>query len=180
MYVLPSEASEAEFRELLSYWQSKLAPGRLPGRQHIDPTELQPRHLSQLLLLDVVETAPPKLHRRYRFRVAGTGFSAIAGRDVTGHYYDEIGAPERTLPVIRALDLVVERKAPVYLSGRLSIPAQDYIWVKRLGLPLAQDGDKVDMILAVWIAERRKISDLARGDLAREAGTPQVLERSRP
>jgi|SoiMethySBSTD1v2_1073268.scaffolds.fasta_scaffold181271_2 hypothetical protein len=180
MYVLPSEASEAEFRELLSYWQSKLAPGRLPGRQHIDPTELQPRHLSQLLLLDVVEAAPPKLRRRYRFRVAGTGFSAIAGRDVTGHYYDEIGAPERTLPVIRALDLVVERKAPVYLSGRLSIPAQDYIWVKRLGLPLAQDGDKVDMILAVWIAERRKISDLARGDLAREAGTPQVLERSRP
>jgi len=178
MYVLPSEASEAEFRELLSYWQSKLAPGRLPGRQHIDPTELQPRHLSQLLLLDVVEAAPPKLRRRYRFRVAGTGFSAIAGRDVTGHYYDEIGAPERTLPVIRALDLVVERKAPVYLSGRLSIPAQDYIWVKRLGLPLAQDGDKVDMILAVWIAERRKISDLARGDLAREAGTPQVLERT--
>ena len=60
MYVLPSEASEAEFRELLSYWQSKLAPGRLPGRQHIDPTELQPRHLSQLLLLDVVEAAPPE------------------------------------------------------------------------------------------------------------------------
>jgi hypothetical protein len=141
MYVLPSEASEAEFRELLAYWQSKLAPGRLPGRQHIDPTELQPRHLSQLLLLDVVAPAAPKLRRRYRFRVAGTGFSAIAGRDVTGLHYDEIGAPERAMPVIRALDLVVERKAPVYLSGRLSIPSQDYIWVKRLGLPLAQDGD---------------------------------------
>ena len=178
MYVLASEASEAEFRELLAYWQSKLEPGRLPGRQHIDPTELQPRHLSQLLLLDVVEVAPTRPRYRYRFRVAGTGFSAIAGRDVTGHYYDEIGAPERTLPVIRALDLVVERKAPVYLSGRLSIPSQDYIWVKRLGLPLAQDGDKVDMIIAIWLAERRKISDLARSDLAREAGTPQVLERA--
>ena len=176
MYVLPSEASEAEFRELLLYWQSKLEPGRLPGRRHIDPTELQPRHLSQLLLLDVVETDPPK-RRRYRFRVAGTGFAAIAGRDVTGLHYDEIGAPERAMPVIRALDLVVERKAPVFLSGRLSVPSQDYIWVKRLGLPLAQDGDKVDMILAIWLAERRSISDLARGDLAREAGTPQVLER---
>ena len=177
MYVLPSEASEAEFRELLAYWQSKLAPGRLPGRQHIDPTELQPRHLSQLLLLDVVAPAAPKLRRRYRFRVAGTGFSAIAGRDVTGLHYDEIGAPERAMPVIRALDLVVERKAPVYLSGRLSIPAQDYIWVKRLGLPLAQDGDNVDMVLAIWLAERHSIADLARGALAREAGTPQVLEQ---
>jgi hypothetical protein len=178
MYVLPSEASEAEFRELLSYWQSKLAPGRLPGRQHIDPTDLQPRHLSQLLLLDVVESAPPKPHRRYRFRVAGTGFAGIAGRDVTGLHYDEIGAPERAMPVIRALDLVVERKVPVFLSDRLSIPSQDFVWVKRLGLPLAQDGDKVDMILVLWLAERRSIADLARGDAASEAGTPQMLERA--
>jgi hypothetical protein len=176
MYVLPSEASEAEFRELLAYWQSKLAPGRLPGRQHIDPTELQPRHLSQLLLLDVLEAAS-KQRRRYRFRVAGTGFSAIAGRDVTGLHYDEIGAPERAMPVIRALDLVVERKAPVFLTGRLSIPSQDYVWVKRLGLPLAQDGDKVDMILAIWLAERRSIADVLRSDPAHEAGTPMVLER---
>jgi hypothetical protein len=177
MYVLPSEASEAEFRELLAYWQSKATPGRLPGRQHIDPTELQRRHLSQLLLLDVVHAPAAKLRRRYRFRVAGTGFSAIAGRDVTDLYYDELGAPERAMPVIRALDLVVEHKAPVFLSGRLSIPSQDYIWVKRLGLPLAQDGNNVDMILAVWVAERRSLADLARGDPAREAGTPQVLER---
>jgi hypothetical protein len=177
MYILPPEASEAEFRELLAYWQSKLAPGRLPGRQHIDPTELQRRHLSQLLLLEVVDAPAMQHRRRYRFRVAGTGFSAIAGRDVTGLHYDEIGAPERAMPVIRALDLVVERKAPVFLSGRLSIPSQDYVWVKRLGLPLAQDGDRVDMILCVWLAERRSIADLARGDPAREAGTPQVLER---
>lgn len=176
MHVLPPEASEAEFRELLSYWQSKVLPGRLPGRQHIDPTELQPRHLSQLLLLDVVEEAAPKPRRRYRFRVAGTGFSVIAGRDVTGLYYDELGAPERSTPVLKALDLVVERKAPVFLSGRLSIPSRDYVWMKRLGLPLAQDGHKVDMILTVWLAERRSIADLARGEPEHEAGEPQVLE----
>lgn len=178
MYVLPPEATEAEFRDLLTYWQSKLLPGRLPGRQHMDPTELQPRHLSQLLLLEVMEGAPPDALRRYRFRVAGTAFASIAGRDVTGLYYDEVGAAERVGPVIRALDLIVERRAPVFLSGRLSVPAQDYIWVKRLGLPLAHDGANVDMILAIWMAERRSIADLARGDRAPDAGEPKVLEQA--
>jgi hypothetical protein len=180
MYVLPPEATEAEFRELLGYWQSKLVPGHLPGRQHVDPTELPRRHLSHLLLLDVVEPAPPKQRRRYRFRVAGTGFVSIAGRDVTGLHYDEIGGPAHSIAVIRALDLIVERKAPVFLSGRLATSPQDYLWVKRLGLPLAQDGQNVDMILAIWLAQRHSTSDLARGDLEHAAGTPQVLERSRP
>jgi len=176
MYVLPPEATEAEFRELLAYWQSKLLPGHLPGRQHIDPTDLQPRHLSQLLLLEVVEDAA-RQRRRYRFRLAGTAFASIIGRDATGLHYDDIGAPERTGPVIRALDLICDLKAPVFLSGRLSVPSQDYVWVKRLGLPLAQDGSRVDMILAVWMAERRSIADLARGDPARDAGEPRVLEQ---
>ena len=177
MYVLPPEATEAEFRELLAYWQSKLVPGRLPGRQHIDPTELPRRHLSHLLLLDVVEAAPPKPRRRYRFRVAGTGFAAIAGRDVTGLHYDEIGGPEHSIAVIRALDLIVAHKAPVFLSSRLAVSAQDHLRVKRLGLPLAQDGQNVDMILAIWLAERHPNTHLARGDIERDAGTPQLLER---
>jgi hypothetical protein len=175
MYVLPPEATEAEFRELLAYWQSKLISGRLPGRQHIDPTELKPRHLSHLLLLDVLEPATPKARRRYRFRLAGTGFSGIVGRDVTGLYYDQLGAPEHSLTMIRAMDLIVERKAPVFFAGRLSIPTEEYVRMKRLGLPLAQDGSKVDMILAIWSAERRPVSDLARDEPA--AGAPQVLEQ---
>ena len=65
----------------------------------------------------------------------------------------------------------------MFLCGRLSGLGQDYVLVKRLGLPLAQDGSNVDMILAIWRAERRSIADLARGELDREAGMPRVLEQ---
>lgn len=178
MYRLPPEASEAEFRDLLAYWQSKLLPGVLPGRQHFDPTELPPRHLSQLLLLDVVPDATRRPPRRFRFRLTGTAFSAITGRDVTGLYYDQVGAAERLGPVLKALDMVVDRRAPVFLAGRLSIRSHEFVAVKRLGLPLAQDGHQVDMILVVWIAERRAAASLTPKDLEMDAGEPIALESS--
>lgn len=191
MYRLPPAASGPEFRALLDYWIASFpkasfskdgapqdgamdSPGRLPGRQHIDPAELPARYLAQLLLLDVVPASP----RRFRFRVAGTAFSTIAGRDVTGLHYDEIGAPEKIAPAMAAFNLIVDRAQPVFLEGALTLPSDDHFWVKRLGLPLAQDGSNVDMVLALWVAERQSRADVARVLLAgAEVPGPQVLER---
>jgi len=180
MYRLPPAAMASEFRGLLDYWQSRHPAGAggscLPGRQHVDPADLPARQLSQLLLFDVVPGAAAG--RRFRFRVAGTAFAALAGRDVTGLHYDEIGSPDRVAPVVAALNLIVDRAAPVFLEGRLTLPSEDYFWVRRLGLPLAQDGRHVDMVLALWLAERRSLADLARDGLAEPDGAgPQLLER---
>lgn len=196
MYRLPPAAGAPEFRALLEYWLSKfpakipandpgaLAPDQprprgvaewLPGRQHIDPAEFPPRHLGQLLLFEVV---PAPTGRRFRFRVAGTAFTALAGRDVTGLYYDEIGAPERVAAVSAAMNLIVDRRAPVFLEGRLTLPSKDYIWVKRLGLPLAQNGSDVDMVLGLWLAERRSAAEYSQTVLAEPDGDgPHLLER---
>ena len=174
MYRLPPGATEAEFRELLSYWESKSPSGLLPGRQHIDPTELPPRHLSQLLLLEVVEDRHAAMPRRFRFRVAGTAFTNMIGRDVTGRFYDEVAERDRLVPILAALNLVVVRRAPVFLIGGLVVAAPGFVRVKRLGLPLAQDGKSVDMILATWHAEHRSEPDPGE---PRDAGAPVVLER---
>lgn len=182
MYRLPPAASGPEFRALLDYWIARFpkddtsdSSGRLPGRQHIDPADLPPRYLAQLLLLEVVPANP----RRFRFRVAGTAFSTIAGRDVTGLHYDEVGTRDQVSAVIAAFDLVVERACPVFLEGGLSFPTDDHFWVKRLGLPLAQDGRTVDMVLALWVAQRRSRTDLAKAIAAggAEGGRPHLLER---
>ena len=180
MYRLPPAASGPEFRALLDYWIARfpkddVAGDRLPGRQHIDPADLPPRYLAQLLLLEVVPASP----RRFRFRVAGTAFSTIAGRDVTGLHYDEVGTRDQVSAVIAAFDLVVDHARPVFLEGGLSFPSDDHYWVRRLGLPLAQDGRNVDMVLALWAAQRQSRTDLAKATAAggAEGARPQLLER---
>lgn len=182
MYRLPPAASGPEFRALLDYWIARFPKnattddpsGLLPGRQHIDPADLPARYLAQLLLLEVVAGNP----RRFRFRVAGTAFSTIAGRDVTGLHYDEIGSRDQVGAVIAAFDLVVEHARPVFLEGGVSFPGDDHFWIKRLGLPLAQDGSNVDMVLALWVAQRQSRTDLAKAVAAggTEGGRPQLLE----
>lgn len=175
MYRLPPAANGPEFRALLEYWIARFpadGAGRIPGRQHIDPAELPPRHLAQVLLLDVVPGDP----RRFRFRVAGTAFAAIVGRDVTGLHYDEIGAPDKVAPVVAALDLVAELARPVFVEGALTLPADDFFWVRRLGLPLARDGRNVDMVLALWMAQRQTRAEIARA-LGADGPRPHVLER---
>lgn len=145
MLALPPEASEPELIELYEYWRSKAPPGKLPGRQHLDPTELSSRLLPHILLVDV-ERMPDG--PRFRLRVAGTFFVSLIGRDMTGRYYDEIAPADRVGPVITALRTIVETGEPVFLEGPLTVPSRDFIWVKRLGLPLARDGETVDMVLA--------------------------------
>ncbi len=178
MYRLPPAASGPEFCALLDYWIARFpeeSPGQLPGRQHIDPADLPARYLAQLLLLDVVPASP----RRFRFRVAGTAFAAIIGRDVTGLHYDELGgAPDRAAPVAKALDLIVEQGRPVFVEGALTLPSDDFFWVKRLGLPLARDGRNVDMVLGLWVAQRKSRTDLSKDAAAHPDGPgPQLLER---
>lgn len=180
MYRLPPAASGPEFRALLDYWIARFpkddsAGGRLPGRQHIDPADLPASYLAHLLLLDVVPGTP----RRFRFRVAGTALAGIVGRDVTGLHYDELGGtPDRTAPVARALDLIVEQARPVFVEGALTLPSDDFFWVKRLGLPLARDGHNVDMVLCLWMAQRKSRTDLAKEAAAHPDGPgPQLLER---
>ncbi len=168
-YQLPADFAEPIFTLLLDYWQSKCRDGLLPSRQAIDPLDLPPALLPQLLLLDVIR-APDRL--RFRFRVAGTAFGTLIGRDVTGLIFDEIGPPERTKPVNDALTAVAETGRPAYLAGRPTLRSDNFEQVRRIGLPLAADGRLVDMVLAAWLATPRPLRD---GGYLREPPGGRIL-----
>jgi len=165
MFQLPAEAVEPEFVGLLDYWRAKLRDGRLPGRRDIDPLDLPRRILPNLLLFDVERTRDDL---RFRFRLAGTGFATLIGREATGRYFDEIAPDPATDPVLGALRTIVATRQPVFLAGPLTVPRSDYAAVKRLGVPLAEDGETVDMVLASFLPVARAIREDGRVSAAAE------------
>ena len=155
MFQLPAEAVEPEFSWLLDYWRAKRRDGRLPARRDIDPLELPPSLLPNILLLDVERGGGAP---RFRVRLAGTGFAALLGREFTGRYFDEVGPAHQMAPILDALHGLVATGQPAFLAGPMARPNNDPVWLKRFALPLAEDGETVDMILASF----RSIAQVGR------------------
>src|SRR5579863_10366728 len=75
------------FRRVADYLRSKAPPGKLPGRQHIDPIELA-ELLPWIMLIDVIRQPDAKL--RYRIRLVGTEVVKTQGSDGTGKYVEDV------------------------------------------------------------------------------------------
>lgn len=133
-----------QLQRLLDYWKAKGAAGALPGRHHIDPLDL-PDLLSNMMLIDVCRDTDPV---QFRFRLCGTEIVRITGRDLTGMTLDE-ALPDGYRDYIRFLDeLVISKKMPVF-SRTLFHDKANFANAEtsRILLPLATDGETVDMIL---------------------------------
>jgi hypothetical protein len=136
------EIEDQRLRRMLAYWQSKVAPGRLPDRRDIDPSDFR-WALGLVCLLDVE-------HRplRFRYRLDGSLIVSRNGLDMTGRPLDEIGSPPQAGMLQGHFGTVVVEKAPV--AHRIVTDcAGAPVAYERLSLPLAKDGDEVAMIMTV-------------------------------
>jgi len=147
--VLGSEgASQPELwhpvvRGVYEYWLSICpASGGLPGRQHVDPAAMA-RLLPHVFLIDV-ERAP----LRFRYRLVGTAYIELMGRDLTGCYLDEVH-PTFDGEVREHYRAVAEQRQPVYRRGQVmfAVEARRFLGMERIITPLARDGATVDMVL---------------------------------
>ncbi|NKB56615.1 MAG: PAS domain-containing protein [Alphaproteobacteria bacterium] len=138
--------AHTDIKALYSYWCSVSPEGKLPGRQHIDPVDMAPL-LTNLWLIDV--------HReplRFWRRLVGTRIEEFAGVNLTGGWIDDNLSDSRTPGVQKGMVEVVETRLPSWRRGKPLISAhKNYAELERLYLPLAEDGETVDMILAMTL-----------------------------
>lgn len=130
--------------ELTAYWRERCADGRLPARADIDPLQLKDL-LGTLLLVEVVTEDG---RRRFRYRLFGTEFVFYHGRDLTGHYLDEIADTGFRDELLGVYADAVAQRAPQFLAYDYIVDAARHRFQAVL-LPLSnRDDGAVDMIFA--------------------------------
>jgi len=138
-------------RQLHGYWLGiHPAAGVLPGRQHLDPSAIS--MLLPFVWLADVQREP----LRFRYRLLGTEHARVFGRDYTGWWLDETHANFTASPGYHQYLAAVEERRAGYRRGHtLVMLPKDYRSIERLLLPLARDGEEVDMLLAISLYQRR-------------------------
>lgn len=134
-----------DFQRLYDYWCSRHVGNRLPGRGAIDPMDL-PELLPRIYLIDVFRGEAGQLE--FRFRLAGTEHFEINQIELTGRTVEEAFIPERVAGIKAAYARVAMTRQPLLTrSATAGAPGREHMIYDRLLLPLASDGQTVDMIL---------------------------------
>jgi hypothetical protein len=129
--------------ELFSYWAALRRSGRLPGRADISPEAFK-RLLPTVSLIDVIREDG---RTDYRLRLAGTGLYSVYGREITGMRLEDLYNTAACDYWRQELDGVVGDRKPRVGSHSMAWRGASHMSTLWLRLPLASDGERVDMIL---------------------------------
>lgn len=135
---------DSRLRRLLEYWDSKRGGRRFPARADIDPLDF-PYVMGWIALVDV-ERNPV----RFRFRVHGTQLIAKNQFDLTGKYLEDHPKPEFAAHTARMWKEVLERREPTHGFYDQIMDEQTRKF-EALRLPLASDGETIDMLLVCTV-----------------------------
>jgi hypothetical protein len=146
------------FRRLADYLAIKAPPGKLPGRQHIEPTEI-PDLLPWIMLIEVI--AQVNAEPRYRIRLVGTEVVDIQGVDGTGTYVEEVLNRAEVATIVQGYGEIIRSHVPGYRRGVVARIGREHVHYTRMAFPLARDGENVDMLIFVFVSDDKPSSSLA-------------------
>ncbi|MBS0360039.1 MAG: PAS domain-containing protein [Proteobacteria bacterium] len=132
--------------ELFAYWASLREGPRLPGRGRVDPGDIK-RLLPTVSLIDVLPGGTGEEAPDFRMRLAGTGLYGVYGREITGRRLSEIYNSTAADYWRQELSRVVAERRPAVGQHSLAWRGASHLSILWLRLPLASDGERVDMIL---------------------------------
>ena len=158
--ILPAQQS------LYDYWRSKCRGGKIPSRYDINPSEIH----TQLPMISLVETCNLSQQRRFKYRLAGTGFWDLYDAEITGKYIDELSIGCRSEYWHRVLGRVVDQKRPSAGVTRPGTPLRAHLAQFWIRLPLSDDGENISMVLGfdhlVSVSELPQVAEVPQRAMA--------------
>jgi hypothetical protein len=134
---------DADLQALYAYWQRKRGARLLPGRADIDPAGFR-KQLPHVMLHNV-----EGLGGAYTIRLVGGAIVQFVGKNFTGKPAGSEMQPAAATAMTQLLDLVVTSRAPKFRIGRAYWwREKNYRAYEAAFMPLAADGETVDMIFA--------------------------------
>ncbi|NIA67098.1 PAS domain-containing protein [Pelagibius litoralis] len=131
-----------KLQRLFAYWQKLCRDERMPSRRDIDPVEI-PDLLPNIFLLDVVGDGED-----FVFRLAGTLVEDAFSMTLHGKSIAEIQRQAGSTGIPDAHHIEVARGGgPRYQEGNMPVAGREHWMIHRLLLPLASDGETVDVLM---------------------------------
>lgn len=139
MYI--SKSQEA----FLIYWLKRCPnePDRFPAREDINPAHLG-RHMAHIIILDVLNNP-----RDFQYRLVGTYARSFMHNDDTGKKFSELPGKGPDSSIWATKLRVLSQRKPLLEEVKYVGPQADFTRVLTLHLPLAKDGQNIDMIVSV-------------------------------
>ena len=142
IYDSVSAVRSPQILEMMVYWRSKMADGRLPQPADIDPTEI-PKLIASMVICDLEQNP-----FRIRFRLAGTRQVHVLGSELTGRYVDEMNWTEGPF-VHRIFAQARDTAAPVFGFYHWGF-RENTRGASEFGLfPLSEDGRVVSRVIGI-------------------------------
>jgi len=141
------ESCHPRIQSIYDYWL-RIHPARgLPGRQHFDPVDI-PSLLANIYLIDVAPGGA-----EFTFRLMGTRAEAFFGGSFTGQPVSSAYVADHKSRTYADIAAMRQDRRPRWRRGpTYYVRNRELAMVERLYLPLARDGETVDMILGLVVA----------------------------
>ncbi len=85
----------------------------------------------------------------YLYRLCGTGFTSLVGRELTGQYIGAVVKSEAGRIMKRELSQTIQFRVPKYSETKLPLKDREFIKVYRGAFPVSSDGVHIDQVFAV-------------------------------
>ena len=147
--IRPEDIADSRQRRLLEHWQRLRGARAVPARRELDPLDI-PYALGELFLIDV-EGDPPV----FRYRLTASKLVEFTGYDLVGRTVDDVPGDANRAQLLAAYRRIVAAREPVLIEGAREAKGQWWSYAL-LGLPLSDDGARVDSLAIHQVYDRRK------------------------